>query len=178
MYSRGGGSPHRKGLENRYRVEMHAQLFKARSLKKKIRPTTLIVWVLVLYLNALFTPFSRLGHYIKSNHIKYIYLSQAKNKKISNFITYLWNLRRGGIDRQGLFNTQPPTGEPVFAIMLTWRVAAGCHAAHGVERAGATGEDTVHKRTGIRQGEVGFLHSRGGTHKNKWELKGGARITK
>ena len=88
------------------------------------------------------------------------------------------NLRRGGIDSQGLFNTQPRTGESVFAMMMTWRGAAGCHAAHGMEGAGATGEDTVHKRTGIRQGEVGYLHSRGGTHKNKWELKGGARITK
>ena len=34
--------------------------------------------------------------------------------------------------------------------MLTWGVAAGCHAAHGMQGAGATGEDTVHKRTGIR----------------------------
>ena len=50
---------------------------------------------------------------------------------------------------------QPPTGESVFAMMLTWRRgAAGCHAAHGMEGAGATGEDTVHKRTGFRQGEV------------------------
>ena len=63
-------------------------------------------------------------------------------------------------------------------MMLTWRGDAGYHAAYGMEGAGATGEDTVHKRTGIRQGEVGYLHSRGGTHKNKWELKGGARITK
>ena len=31
---------------------------------------------------------------------------------------------------------------------------------------GATGEDTVRKRTGIRQGEVGYLLSQGGTHKN------------
>ena len=63
-------------------------------------------------------------------------------------------------------------------MMLTWRgAAAGCHAAYGMEGAGAiTGEDTVHKHTG----EVGYLLSRGGsgTHKNKWELKGGARITK
>ena len=36
-----------------------------------------------------------------------------------------------------------------------------------MEGAGATGEDTVHKRTGIRQEEVGYLQSRGGTHKNK-----------
>ena len=37
-----------------------------------------------------------------------------------------------------------------------------------MEGAGATGEDTVHKRTGIiRQGEVGYLQSRGGTHKKK-----------
>ena len=33
-------------------------------------------------------------------------------------------------------------------MMLTWR-DAGYHAAHGMEGAGATGEDTVHKRTGI-----------------------------
>ena len=50
--------------------------------------------------------------------------------------------------------------------------------SHGMEGAGTTGEDTVHKSTGIRQGEVGYLLSRGGTHKNKCELKGGARITK
>ena len=56
-------------------------------------------------------------------------------------------MRRGGIASQGLFNTQPPTGESVFAIMLTWRRAAGCHAAYGMEGAGAiTGEDTVHNR--------------------------------
>jgi len=36
-----------------------------------------------------------------------------------------------------------------------------------MEGAGATGEDTVNQRTGIRQGEVGYLHSWGGTHKNK-----------
>ena len=36
-----------------------------------------------------------------------------------------------------------------------------------MEGAGATGEDTVRKRTGIRQGEVGYLLSRGGTNKNK-----------
>ena len=29
-------------------------------------------------------------------------------------------------------------------MMLTWR-DAGYHAAHGMEGAGATGEDTVHK---------------------------------
>jgi len=46
-----------------------------------------------------------------------------------------------------------------------------------MEGAGATGEDTVRKRTGIRQGEVVYLLSRGGTHKIK-ELKGGTRITK
>ena len=39
--------------------------------------------------------------------------------------------------------------------------------SHGMEGAGATGEDTVHKHTGIRQGEVGFPISRGETHKNK-----------
>ena len=47
-----------------------------------------------------------------------------------------------------------------------------------MEGAGATGENTARKRTGIRQGEVWYLLSRGGTHKNKYELKGGARITK
>ena len=66
---------------------------------------------------------------------------------------------------QGLFNTQPPTGESVLAMILTWRGAAGYHAVHGMEGAGATGEDTVRKRTGIHQGEVGYLLSRGGTHK-------------
>ena len=40
---------------------------------------------------------------------------------------------------------------------------AGYHAAH-MEGAGATGEDTVRKRTGICHGEVGYLLSRGGTH--------------
>ena len=35
-----------------------------------------------------------------------------------------------------------------------------------MEGAGATGEDTVRKRTGIRQGEVGYLLFQGGTHKN------------
>ena len=40
-------------------------------------------------------------------------------------------------------------------MMLTWRGDAGYHAAHGMEGAGATGEDTVRKRTGIRQEEVG-----------------------
>ena len=63
---------------------------------------------------------------------------------------------------QGLFNTQPPTGESGLAIMFN----AGYHAAHGMEGAGATGEDTFHKRTGIRQEYVGYLLSRGGTHKN------------
>ena len=77
--------------------------------------------------------------------------------------TYLWNLRRRGIGSHGLFNTQPPTGESVLAMMLTWRGDAGYHAAH-MEGAGATGEDTVRKRKGIRQGEVGYLLSRGGTH--------------
>ena len=47
-----------------------------------------------------------------------------------------------------------------------------------MEGAGTTVEDTVHKSTGILQGEVGYLLSRGGTHKNEYELKGGARITK
>ena len=67
---------------------------------------------------------------------------------------------------QGLFNTQPPTGESVFAMMLTWRGDAGYHAAYGMNGAGATEEDTIRKRTGIRQGEVGYLLSQGGTHKN------------
>ena len=31
--------------------------------------------------------------------------------------------------------------------MLTWRGDAGYQAAHGMEGAGTTGEDTVHKRT-------------------------------
>ena len=54
-------------------------------------------------------------------------------------------MRRGGIASQGLFNTQPPTGESVFAIMR--RSAAGCHAAYGIEGAVAiAGEDTVHNR--------------------------------
>ena len=44
---------------------------------------------------------------------------------------------------------------------------AGYHAAYRMEGAGATGEDTVRKRTGICQGEVGYLLSQGGTHKNK-----------
>ena len=79
-------------------------------------------------------------------------------------------LETGAILSQGLLNTQPPTGESVFAMMLTWRGDAGYHAAHGMEGAGATGEDTVRKRTGIRQGEVGYLLSQGGTHKNKYEL--------
>lgn len=48
---------------------MHAQLFKARSLKKKSQTNnsnSLGVWVLVLYLKALFTPFSRLGQYMEA----------------------------------------------------------------------------------------------------------------
>ena len=60
-----------------------------------------------------------------------------------------------------------PTGESVLAMMLTWKGAAGYYAAYGIEEAGATGEDTVCKRTRIRQGEVGYLLSRGGTHKNR-----------
>ena len=35
----------------------------------------------------------------------------------------------------------------------------GDHTAFGMEGAGATGEVTVHKRIGIRQGEVGYLLS-------------------
>ena len=58
-------------------------------------------------------------------------------------------------------------------MMLTWRGDAGYHAAHEMEGAGATGEDTIRKRTGRRE-----RRGWGGTHKNKWELKGGARITK
>ena len=54
-----------------------------------------------------------------SNQIKYIYLSQAKNIENIIFQNIFINMRRGGIDSQGLFNTQPPTGESVFAMMLT-----------------------------------------------------------
>ena len=45
----------------------------------------------------------------------------------------------------------------------------GDHAAYGLEGAGVTGEVTVQKRTGIRQGEVGYLLSQdwNGTHKIK-----------
>ena len=81
-----------------------------------------------------------------SNQIKYIYLSQAQKHRKYHILEHIYKLETGGIDSQGLFNTQPPTGESVFAMMLTWRRgAAGCHAAHGMEGAGATGEDTVHQ---------------------------------
>jgi len=56
---------------------------------------------------------------------------------------YLGNLKRGGggIDSQGMFNTQPPTGKSVEEL------DAGDHAAYELEGAGITGEVTVHERT-------------------------------
>ena len=51
MYSQGGRlapPPLEKGLENRYRVEMHVHspIFQGQLEEKKFRPITLIVWVL------------------------------------------------------------------------------------------------------------------------------------
>ena len=61
-----------------------------------------------------------LNHIIfKSNQIKYIYLSQAQKHRKYHILEHIYKLETGGIDSQGLFNTQPPTGESVFAMMLT-----------------------------------------------------------
>ena len=52
MYSLGGSvwrpPPLEKALENRFRVEMHVHspIFQGQLKEKKIRPITLIVWVL------------------------------------------------------------------------------------------------------------------------------------
>ena len=54
-----------------------------------------------------------------SNQIKYIYLSQAQKHRKYHILEHIYKLETGGIDSQGLFNTQPPTGESVFAMMLT-----------------------------------------------------------
>ena len=51
MYSLGGAfgaPPRKKALENRYRVEIHVHspIFQGQLKETKIRPITLIVWVL------------------------------------------------------------------------------------------------------------------------------------